>query len=217
MQFWFLCSTSAVIVGLPLLLLWLSYNVTPGAKRVTAGNSPTFRNHSISIIRPTLGPTRPPASTHTFGSTSNPTSLRTPSTLPPLLITEPPFLAGCGGEVPFKVPQVGKAVSAVNFTEKPKLQNTFCIYNNTRVEVIKSRDFLPENMPLTYCTHIVYWSLKVQNGTVGSRMPDFDGAYGLSKLRNLTVAAGNPKRYNSGSRRRLPRRKPGVLNLGPRP
>ncbi|KAH9380402.1 hypothetical protein HPB48_017603 [Haemaphysalis longicornis] len=195
MQFWFLCSASAIIVGLPLLLLWLSYYVTPGAKRLTAGSSPTYRNHSISISSPTLGPTRTRASSPTLDSTRSPTGLWTSPPQPPLLTTEPLFLAGCGGEVLVHVPVVVKAVnavSAVNFTEKPKLQNTFCIYNNTRVDEIRYSVFLPEHMPLTYCRHIVYWSLKVLNGTVGSRMPDFDGAYGLSKLRNLTVAAGNP-------------------------
>ncbi|KAH9382825.1 hypothetical protein HPB48_023387 [Haemaphysalis longicornis] len=243
MKFWFLGSIAVVPVILPLLLLWLSYYVTPGAKRVTAGSSPALRNHSISMNSPTLGPTilrtkgptvrvtslptsNPtlglmslptssstmgptsiptssstmsptslPTSSLTLGSTRIPTSLPTPSPTPPLLTTEPPFSAGCGGEVPVEEPrvlQLSSPAGDVNFTKKAQLQNTFCIYNNTRVTEQTFTYFLPKKMPLTYCRHIVYWSVKVQNGTVGSRMPNFDGAYGLSKLRNLTLAAGNP-------------------------
>ncbi|KAH9380380.1 hypothetical protein HPB48_014547 [Haemaphysalis longicornis] len=181
MKFWFLGSVAVVPVILPLLLLWLSYYITPGAKRVTAGSSPALRNHSTSMNRPNLGPTilrtkgptvrvtslptsNPtlglmslptssstkgptsiPTSSPTLGSTRSPTSIRTPSPTPPLLTTEPPFLAGCGGEVPVEEPQVSSPVGAVNFTKKAKLQNTFCIYNNTRVTEGRGTPFLPEN------------------------------------------------------------------------
>ncbi|KAL1477104.1 hypothetical protein MTO96_036013 [Rhipicephalus appendiculatus] len=109
----------------------------------------------------------------------------------PTLPTAPPPSAACVDRV-----TVDDVQTAMNKTAQPAINhgprytNFFCIYNNSRVLKGPGRHFIPADIPLRYCKNIIYWSLAIKNGSVESRTPIFDRTHGLSKLRQLTEAAG---------------------------
>ncbi|KAL1433638.1 hypothetical protein MTO96_012462 [Rhipicephalus appendiculatus] len=70
--------------------------------------------------------------------------------------------------------------------------NFFCLYNNSRFLRGTDVDFLPENLPFGYCTHVVYWSFGIDKGVPFSRTPLFDKMYGLHRLRHTVNNSGFP-------------------------
>ncbi|KAH6924688.1 hypothetical protein HPB50_021829 [Hyalomma asiaticum] len=68
----------------------------------------------------------------------------------------------------------------------------YCLYNNSRFLTGSAYDFLPQNLPLSMCRYVVYWSIGVKDGRPVSRVPKFDSAYGLEQLRTTFDQLGVP-------------------------
>ncbi|KAH6923360.1 hypothetical protein HPB50_000487 [Hyalomma asiaticum] len=116
----------------------------------------------------------------------------TPPLRQPTMSTSPPPSTTCVDRV--SVADVQRAINATAQAPTPhgpRHANLFCIYNSSRVLKGPGRHFIPADLPLSYCTNIIYWSLAIKYGSVESRTPVFDRTAGLSKLRQLTDAAGH--------------------------
>ncbi|KAL1415340.1 hypothetical protein MTO96_035192 [Rhipicephalus appendiculatus] len=66
----------------------------------------------------------------------------------------------------------------------------FCLFNNTRVYAWHNITNSPWNyvfaiLPFELCPYVVYWSVGIEDGNVTSRLPSFDGQYGLHRLRAI--------------------------------
>ncbi|KAL1460308.1 hypothetical protein MTO96_027566 [Rhipicephalus appendiculatus] len=122
------------------------------------------------------------------------TSSTTMATLPTIFFTFPtPSTADPWAGVPpqcFNSRAINDNISGLTqpaykpFGRQPP-QKIFCLYNNSRFLRGHLFDFVPENLPLDYCSYIVYWSVAVANASVSSRAQQFDTTYGLWKLRQV--------------------------------
>ncbi|KAH7939965.1 hypothetical protein HPB52_019786 [Rhipicephalus sanguineus] len=158
-----LCCTVVATLIVPFGTILVSYTTTHGGSRPVVRSPRTFNYHlTLPLTQPTMSTTPPPS-------------------------------AACLDRV--HIDDVQSAINATaqaHVTHVPRRMNLFCIYNNSRVLKGAGRHFIPADLPLNYCTNIIYWSLAIKNGSVKSRTPLFDRTQGLSKLRQLTDAAGHP-------------------------
>ncbi|KAH7933539.1 hypothetical protein HPB49_013519 [Dermacentor silvarum] len=157
-----LCCVVIATFIVPFGTIFVSYVTTHGGITRVAPSLRTFN------YRLTLPPTQPTTS------------------------TSPPPSAACVDRVHLADVQGAMNLTASAHTPYgPIYRNLFCIYNNSRVRKGPGRHFIPADLPLTYCTNIIYWSLAIKNGTVESRTPVFDHTQGLSKLRHMSATAGH--------------------------
>ncbi|KAH7938018.1 hypothetical protein HPB49_019121 [Dermacentor silvarum] len=56
-----------------------------------------------------------------------------------------------------------------------------------RVSNALGDDFLPMHLSFALCTNLIYWSVSLADSMVSSRQPKFDSAYGLAKLREISL------------------------------
>ncbi|KAH6923694.1 hypothetical protein HPB50_005164 [Hyalomma asiaticum] len=164
LQVWALSTAAAGTLSLPLGLFILTY-VSTGS----GGKSGTL---------PTAG--RPAVSFTGFAS--------------PSVITPGPFSgvpARCLRSVRLNDPNV----SIVSTTYTPTgfqrtLHQIFCVFNVSRLG--RANSMTPIDMPLDYCSSIVYWSLGVvASGAVESRVEQFDSTgVGLYKWRDMLDRIG---------------------------
>ncbi|KAH6938522.1 hypothetical protein HPB50_010268 [Hyalomma asiaticum] len=170
-QCWLLSGVALSTSVLPLGLLLLAYTSTP--------YSSTSRSRTTWTI---------------VGSTTNGTTVsRSVFTLPVHTykrsdVTAVP--ASClrsPRQVSDQNPLLAGAASL--FTASPKAV-IFCLYNNSRYSKSGRYDFGPEQLPLPYCSNIVYWSLGMDDGVIRSRAPQFDLTHGLGVLRQNMLSHG---------------------------
>ncbi|KAL1442431.1 hypothetical protein MTO96_030809 [Rhipicephalus appendiculatus] len=121
------------------------------------------------------------------GSTFTPSTLRTTSRL---TAARPPvsFSGFPSSSVTTPDPFSGLPASSTGF--RPNQHHTFCVFNVSRLG--RANSMTPIDMPLDYCTSIVYWSLGVDDsGAVDSRVDKFDNTdVGLYKWRDMLDLLG---------------------------
>ncbi|KAH7968245.1 hypothetical protein HPB52_007176 [Rhipicephalus sanguineus] len=169
---WEARSLCCVIFGMllmPICLFVLSYYLTP---------------QDVGELPPFTSPT-----SYT-GSTSSITMATLPSIFPTLATpsTADPW-AGVSPQC-FNSRAINDNISGLNLKAykafgRQSSQKIFCLYNNSRFLRGHLYDFVPENLPLDYCSYIVYWSLAVANASASSRAQQFDAKYGLWRLRQM--------------------------------
>ncbi|KAH7933269.1 hypothetical protein HPB49_011059 [Dermacentor silvarum] len=173
-QMWAICSVTVATLSLPFGLLILTYFFT--------GSSIQSGAHSTK---------------------SMPTSLRS-SSAPSFVTTTDPFLgvpASCLRPVRLSATVTMVSTNYSSMGLQRSQHEIFCVLNISRL--VRANYMTLIDMPLDYCTSIVYWSLAVgASGVVHSRVENFDhtdvGLYHwrnqLSKLRfqdtKIMVAVG---------------------------
>ncbi|KAK8784606.1 hypothetical protein V5799_009026 [Amblyomma americanum] len=69
----------------------------------------------------------------------------------------------------------------------------FCLFNNSRFyDPARSLLYGIETMPMQFCSSIVYWSVGIENGSLQSRVPNFDHDHGLERIRHVASRRGWP-------------------------
>ncbi|KAH7964879.1 hypothetical protein HPB49_002204 [Dermacentor silvarum] len=170
LQCWLLSGVAVGTFFLPMGLLLLSYGSTPSSSTRSWTTWTTW----TAVGNTTSGSTAPRSRftlpVHTPTRKAGPAVPAICLRRPRLVSDQNPLLAG----------------SPSIFTAAPKA-HIFCLYNNSRYSRLGRYDFGPEQLPLAYCSNIVYWSLSVYDGAVKSRAPRFDLTHGLKKLRESMV------------------------------
>ncbi|KAH7939252.1 hypothetical protein HPB52_009685 [Rhipicephalus sanguineus] len=146
LQMWALCVVATSTLSLPLGLFILTYFSTGSGFR----------------------PSRfPEANRSTVSFSGFPSSS---------VITPDPFSglpARCIRPVPLNDPNVSLSTSYSPAGFRRTQHNIFCVFNVSRLG--RANSMTPMDMPLDYCTSIVYWSLGVvASGAVESRVDNFD-------------------------------------------
>ncbi|KAL1417734.1 hypothetical protein MTO96_026515 [Rhipicephalus appendiculatus] len=164
LQAWALCVVAAATLNLPVGLFILTYFSTD--RGITPATVPTAG--------------RSTASSAGFPSSS--------------VITPDPFPGipeSCIRPMRFNEPNISRYPT--NYTPtgfRRTRHQTFCVFNVSRLGRVTS--MMPMDMPLDYCTSIVYWSLGVDaSGDVRSRVDKFDNSdAGLYKWRDMLDRLG---------------------------
>ncbi|KAH9380578.1 hypothetical protein HPB48_017312 [Haemaphysalis longicornis] len=102
----------------------------------------------------------------------------------------------CRANVAVKDISGGDAIevtSPVGNNAGPKIahaKSVFCLFNNSRFfSILDHADnkiiaYAAQSLPLQFCSHVVYWSLGIEDGQLKSRTPVLDQTYGLYQIRN---------------------------------
>ncbi|KAL1433598.1 hypothetical protein MTO96_012428 [Rhipicephalus appendiculatus] len=174
-QIWLFCTVAAATLLLPFVFLIFSYLLTP-ASGVTAESyvtGGTMSSTASSVLSPSSF-TLPTWPTH---ATVNPWA-GVPAACRQRRATSD-NITGVMQRNSF--PATGIGVSEL-----------FCLYNSSRFLRNSSASFLPQNLPLSLCQYIVYWSFRLVDGRLLSRTPTFDHFYGLAQLKGILKNARVP-------------------------
>ncbi|KAH7939271.1 hypothetical protein HPB52_009743 [Rhipicephalus sanguineus] len=164
LQAWAICVVAAATLNLPVGLFILTYFSTDHGFRPTT--LPTTGRSTVSFSE--------------FTSSS--------------VITQDPFPgvpASCIRPIPMNNPNVSLPSTSYTPTRFRRTQHQiFCVFNVSRLG--RASSMTPMDMPLDYCSSIVYWSLGVvASGAVESRVDKFDNTnVGLYKWRDMLDLLG---------------------------
>ncbi|KAK8757062.1 hypothetical protein V5799_000236 [Amblyomma americanum] len=163
LQVWTLCGVTMATLTLPVGLFFLSYMGANGA-------------HFSSF---TSDKTLPSTATFSYVGSSS---------LTPSVSTADPFPGvprSCLRPVSIRTNFTPSTSRYIRRHLHVRSRKIFCVFNVSRLGRAGRQDLNLVDLPLHYCSGIVYWSVGVANGVVRSRLENLDDVIGVAYLKKI--------------------------------